>query len=52
MTTRNRRTNLQIEVDTLREASKIMRAYGVPASANVLQVVSDAIENGTRTKKT
>lgn len=48
---RNRRTNRQIDADTLREAAKVYDAYGIPASANVARIVADSIENGTRTRK-
>ena len=46
-----RRTNLQIKVDTLREAADIMDEYDVPVSALVIRVVADAIANGTRIPK-
>ncbi|BCO56051.1 hypothetical protein MINTM005_12950 [Mycobacterium intracellulare] len=45
-----RRTNAQLDADKLREAASIMQAYGVPASANVLTVVADSIEEGRRKK--
>lgn len=43
-----RRTNAQIDADQLREAAKTIRAYGVPASAHVLEAVADSIEKGRR----
>jgi hypothetical protein len=46
----SRRTNAQIDADQLREAAKLMREYGIPASANVLEVVADSIEKGERKK--
>lgn len=46
----SRRTNIQLDADKLRDAAKVMDEYHVPASANVLRVVADAIEAGTRTK--
>lgn len=46
-----RRSILQIKVDTLREAAKIMDEYGIPVTVNVLNVVADAIEAGTRLPK-
>jgi hypothetical protein len=45
-----RRTNRQLDADKLRAAAEVFRAYGVPASANVAEVVADAIEAGTRNK--
>lgn len=46
-----RRTNAQLDADKLREAATVMDTYGVPASANVLRVVADAIEAGKRIKE-
>lgn len=45
-----RRTNAQIDADKLRDAAQLMDEYGVPASANVLRVVADSVEKGTRKK--
>lgn len=61
MSPMGRRTNAQIKADEaatqakaeamiLRTAAKVMREYAIPASANVLDVVADAIEKGERTK--
>ncbi len=43
-----RRTNAQIDADKIRETAELMDAYGVPASANVLRVVADAVASGQR----
>jgi hypothetical protein len=46
-----RRTFAEIDADALRAAATILRAYGVPASANVCDVVADSIESGSRVRQ-
>lgn len=41
---------IQADVNVIRAAADLMEAYGVPASANVLRVVADAIASGTRVR--
>ena len=37
-----------MDADALRIAATVLRAYGIPASANVCDVVANSVEAGTR----